>query len=123
MKKFDKFFDKFIYIFLILSPIINIFTNSLINNKNYPLSISFIIFFISFIIMFIWLMKNYKHGKVLFMFVALLGFSSMYFFGKSKSSLLCELINIFNIFYFPISMLLFGAYNNEKINSSEFEKK
>lgn len=122
MKKFNIFFDKFIYIFLLISPVINIFTNSLIKNNNYPLSISFILFFISFIIMFVWLMKNYKYNKVLFLFLALLSFSLMYFFGKSKASLPCEFINIINIFYFPLSMILFGAYNNDKINDKLITK-
>ena len=122
MKKFNNFFDKFIYIFLLLSPIINIFTKSLINNINYPLSISFILFFISFIIIFLWLFKNYKYKKVLFLFLAFFSFSLMYFFGKTKSSLLCEFINIINIFYFPFTMLLFGFYNNEKINDKLITK-
>ncbi len=122
MSKFNKFFDKFIYIFLLISPVINIFTNSLIKNDNYPLSISFILFFINFIIMFIWLLKNYKYNKVLFLFVAFFSFSLMYFFGRSKASLPCEFINVINIFYFPISMLLFGTYNNEKINDKLITK-
>ncbi len=122
MNKFNKFFDKFIYIFLLISPIINIFTNSLIKNNNYPLSISFILFFINFVIMFIWLIKNYKYNKVLFLFVAFLSFSLMYFFGLNKSSVLCEFINIINIFFFPISMLLFGSYNNDKINDKLITK-
>ena len=116
MTKFNKFFDKFIYIFLLLSPIINIFTSSLIKNNNYPLSISFILFFINFVIIFIWLLKNYKYNKVLFLFIVFLMFFLMYFFGRSKASLLCEFINVINIFFLPISMLLFGSYNNEKIN-------
>ena len=116
MSKFNKFFDKFIYIFLLLSPVISIFTNNLIKNDNYPLSISFILFFINFIVMFIWLMKNYKYNKVLFLFLAFLMFSLTYFFGLRKASLPCEFINIINIFYFPLSMILFGTYNNDKIN-------
>ncbi len=122
MSKFNKFFDKFIYIFLFISPIINIFTNSLINNINYPISISFILFFISFIVMFIWLIKNYKYNKVLFLFIAFLLLSLMYYFGKNKLSSLCEFINIINIFFLPISMLLFGAYNNDKINDKLITK-
>ena len=116
MSKFNKFFDKFIYIFLLISPIINIFTNSLIKNNNYPLSISFILFFISFIVISIWLFKNYKFNKVLFLIIVFIMFSLMYFFGKVKASAFCEFINIINILYFPVSMLLFGAYNNDKIN-------
>jgi glycosyltransferase involved in cell wall biosynthesis len=46
----------------------------------------------------------------------------MYFFGLKKDSLLCEFINIVNIFYFPLSMLLFGAYNNDKINDKLITK-
>ena len=122
MNKFNKFFDKFIYIFLLISPIISIFTNSLLKNDNYPLSISFILFFINFVIMFIWLVKNYKYKKVLFLFIAFLSFSLMYFFGLNKSSLVCEFINIINIFFFPISMLLFGSYNNDKINDKLITK-
>jgi len=122
MSKFNKFFDKFIYIFLLLSPIISIFTTNLIKNDNYPLSISFIMFFINFVIMFIWLIKNYKYNKVLFLFVAFLMFSLMYFFGLRKSSLPCEFINIINIFYFPFSMILFGTYNNDKINDKLITK-
>lgn len=122
MNKFNKFFDKFIYIFLLITPIISIFTNSLIKNNNYPVSISLILFFISFIFMFIWLMRNYKHNKVLFLFVAFLSFALTYFFGKSKASLPCEFINIINIFYFPLSMLLFGNYNNDKINDKLITK-
>ena len=116
MSKYNKFFDKFMYVFLLISPIINIFTNSLIKNNNYPLSISFILFFISFVLISIWIFKNYKFNKVLFLLIAFIMFSTVYFFGKVKNSFLCELINILNIFYFPLSMLLFGAYNNEKIN-------
>ena len=122
MNKFNKFFDKFIYIFLLVSPIINIFTTSLIKNNNYPLSISFILFLISFIIMFVWIFKNYKYNKVLFLLVAFFSFSLMYFFGLKKESILCEFINAINIFYFPLSMLLFGAYNNEKINDKLITK-
>ena len=122
MKRFNKFFDKFIYIFLLLSPIINIFTSSLIKNDNYPVSISFILFFINFVIMFIWLLKNYKYNKVLLLFIAFVMFSLMYFFGLKKASLPCEFINIVNIFYFPLSMLLFGTYNNEKINDKFITK-
>ena len=122
MNKFNKFFDKFIYVFLLLSPIINIFTNSLIKNNNFPLSISFILFFISFVIMFIWLIKNYKYNKVLFLFIAFLMFSLMYYFGKTKISVFTEFINIINIFFLPISMLLFGSYNNDKINDKLITK-
>jgi len=116
MSKYNKFFDKFMYVFLLISPIINVFTNSLINNKNYPLSISFILFFISFVLISIWVFKNYKFNKVLFLLIAFIMFSTVYFFGKVKTSFFCELINILNIFYFPLSMILFGSYNNEKIN-------
>ena len=122
MSKFNKFFDKFIYIFLLISPIINIFTNSLIKNNNYPLSISFILLFINFVIVFIWLMKNYKYNKVLLLFITFLLFSLTYFFGKNKASLPCEFINIINIFYFPLTMLLFGSYNNDKINDKLITK-
>lgn len=122
MNKFNKFFDKFIYIFLLISPIINIFTNNLIKNNNYPLSISFIIFFISFVVFFVWLIKNYKYNKVLLMFGAFLLFSLMYFVGKNKFGAFSEFINIFNIFFFPISMLLFGSYNNDKINDKLITK-
>ena len=122
MSKFNKFFDKFIYIFLLISPIINIFTSSLIKNNNYPLSISFILFFISFIIIFIWLMKNYKYNKVLLLIIVFLMFSLMYFFGKVKASAFCEFINIINIFYFPVTMLLFGSYNNDRINDKLITK-
>ena len=116
MKKFNIFFDKFIYIFLLISPIINIFSNSLIKNDNYPLSISFILFFINLILLIIWIFKNYKYKKILFLLAALFLFSLTYFFGLVKASLPCELINMVNIFFFPVSMLLFGSYNNEKIN-------
>ena len=122
MNKFNKFFDKYIYIFLLVSPIINIFTNNLINNDNYPLSISFIMSLITFIVMFMWLLKNYKYNKVLFLFIAFLMFFLMYYFGKSKASLLCEFINVINIFFLPISMLIFGSYNNEKINDKLITK-
>lgn len=122
MNKFNKFFDKFIYIFLLISPIINIFTNNLIKNNNYPLSISFIIFFILFVVFFVWLIKNYKYNKVLLMFGAFLLFSLMYFVGKNKFGAFSEFINIFNIFFFPISMLLFGSYNNDKINDKLITK-
>ena len=122
MNKFNKFFDKFIYIFLLLSPIINIFSNSLINNINFPLSISFILFLISFALMFIWLMKNYKYNKILFLFIAFLFFSLMYYFGKTKISVFSEFINIINVFFFPISMLLFGTYNNDNINDKLISK-
>ena len=122
MNKFNKFFDKFIYIFLLISPIINIFTNSLIKNNNYPLSISFIMFFISFVIIFIWLLKNYKYNKILFLFIVFLMFFLMYFFGRIKASFLCEFINVINIFFLPISMLLFGSYTNEKINDKLITK-
>ena len=116
MSKFNNFFDKFIYIFLLLTPVISIFTNSLIKNNNYPLSISFILYFISFVIIFIWLLRNYKYNKVLLLIITFFMFSLVYFFGKNKASLLCEFINVINIFYLPLGMILFGAYNNEKIN-------
>ena len=122
MSKYNKFFDKFMYIFLLLSPIINIFSNNLIKNDNYPLSISFILFFINFVLIIIWLLKNYKYNKVLYLVAAFIGLSAMYFFGKTKYSLPCELINIVNIFYFPLSMLLFGNYNNDKINDKLITK-
>ena len=115
-ERFNVFFDKFIYIFLLLSPLLDALTSLFVKNIDFSFSIGSIVRGIFLLFVIIWLKKNYKNKKILYLFVLYIVLAMMYYFGKYKSGVVMEVNNIFHIFYLPILMLFFGNYNNEKIN-------
>jgi hypothetical protein len=102
-------------LFLIFSPLLDALTSIWVRNLDLPFSIGTIVRGLFMILSIIWLKLNTKSEKILWLLLMYIILAMMYFFGNGNN-VVREIINIFQIFYLPIMMLLFSKYNNDKIN-------
>lgn len=108
LKKID-----FMHIFILILPFIDFITSICTWNK-FSISIGMILKGIFLVYACLYLLKNTKHRKI-FIFLSLYFIVFMAQLITSHMNLSLEITNIIKIFYLPILILFFSAYENEHI--------